>query len=160
MQALADAINYVRQRPERFFRAGSPDPVELVTHIVGEALLLGGGDACTMHSEDWWIISSNVDWLATCPDYAPEELFSHIVALPEAGPNSMRAEILLTAFAQQVITASTDHLSIIKGDVSQADNIWQLIAAHPDWKRTVAFRFAPACESALVNVLTGARKMG
>ena len=127
-------------------RGGSPEPVELITHIVGEVLLLGGSETCTMRSGDWWIISSNVDWLATCPDYAPEELFFHIVALPEAGPNSMRAEILLTAFAQQVITASTDQRSIIKGDVSPADNIWQLIASPPDLRRTVAFRFAPACE--------------
>jgi hypothetical protein len=146
MQALADAIDYVRQRPERFFRAGSPEPVELLTHIVGEVLLLGGTETCTRRNGDWWIISSNVDWLTTCPDYAPEELFFRIVALPEAGPNSMRAEILLTAFAHQVVTVSADNQSIIKGDVSQADNIWYLIASRPDWKRTVAFRFAPACE--------------
>ena len=44
MQALTEAIDYVRQRPERFFRAGSPAPVELVTHIVGEVLLLGGSE--------------------------------------------------------------------------------------------------------------------
>lgn len=144
MQALADAIDYVRQRPERFFRGGSPEPVELVTHVVSEALLLGGSETCTMHRGDWWVISSNVDWLATCPDYAPEELFFRIVAFPEAGPNSMRAEILLTAFAQQVITASADQQSIIKGQASQADDIWQLIASRPGWKRTVAFRCAPA----------------
>ena len=146
MQALADAIDYVRQRPERFFRGGSPEPVELVTHIVGEVLVLGGSETCTMRSGDWWIISSNVDWLATCPDYDPKELFCHIVALPEAGPNSMRAEILLTAFAQQVITASADHQVIIKGEVSPDDHIWQLLASRPNWKRTVAFRFAPAGE--------------
>ena len=145
MQALTEAIDYVRQRPERFFRAGSPAPVELVTHIVGEVLLLGGSETYTMRNGDWWIISSNVDWLATCPDYAPEELFFNIVALPEAGPNSMRAEILLTAFAQQVVTVSADHQSIIKGDVSQADDIWRLIVSRPNWKRTVAFCFAPAC---------------
>ena len=115
MQALADAIDYVRQRPERFFRGGSPEPVELVTHIVGEVLILGGSETCTMRSGDWWMISSNVDWLATCPDYAPEELFSHIVAFPQAGPNSMRAEILLTAFAQQVVTVSADTDPLSKG---------------------------------------------
>ena len=42
MQALADAIDYIRQRPERFFRSSSPEPVELVTQIVSEILLLGG----------------------------------------------------------------------------------------------------------------------
>jgi hypothetical protein len=145
MQALADAIDYIRQRPERFFRAGSPEPVELVTQIVSEVLLLGGSEICTVRSGDWWLISSNMDWLGTHPDYAPEAFFFRIVAFPEAGPNSMRAEILLTAFAQQVVTVSADNQSIIKGNVSQADDIWRLIASRPDWKRTVAFRFAPAC---------------
>lgn len=37
------------------------------------------------------------------------------------------------------------HPSIIKGNVSQADDIWRLIAVRPGWKRTVACRFAPAC---------------
>jgi hypothetical protein len=41
---------------------------------------------------------------------------------------------------------SADHQSIIKGDVSQADDIWRLMTSRPGWKRTVAFRFAPACE--------------
>jgi len=86
-----------------------------------------------------------MDWLGTHPDYAPEAFFFRIVAFPEAGRNSMRAEILLTAFAQQVVTVSANNQSIIKGNVSQADDIWRLIASRPDWKRTVAFRFAPAC---------------
>jgi hypothetical protein len=34
MKALADDIEHVRQRPEQFFRGGSPEPVGLVTHIV------------------------------------------------------------------------------------------------------------------------------
>jgi len=28
---------------------------------------------------------------------------------------------------------------------AQANDIWRLLASRPDWKRTVAFRFAPAC---------------
>ena len=139
MQAVADAVGYVRQRPEQFVRTGAPEPVELVTHIVSETLVLGGGETCAVRRGNWWIIRSDVDWLETHPDYAPEALFFRIVALPEAGPNSMRAEVLLTAFAQKVVTVGANGRLIIKGEVAPTAEIWQLIEARSGWKRTVAF---------------------
>ena len=63
MQAVADAVGYVRQRPEQFFRTGTPKPIELVTHIVSETFVLGGEKTCAVRRGDWWIIRSDVDWL-------------------------------------------------------------------------------------------------
>jgi hypothetical protein len=80
-----------------------------------------------------------VDWLGTHPDYAPEALFFHIVALPEAGPNSMRAEILLTAFAQKVVTVGTNGRLIIKGEIAPTAEVWRLIESCSGWKRAIAF---------------------
>lgn len=139
MQAVADAVGYVRQRPEQFFRMGAPEPIELVTHIVSETFVLGGEETCAVRRGDWWIIRSDVDWLGTHPDYAPEALFFHIVALPEAGPNSMRAEILLTAFAQKVVTVGINGRLIIKGEVAPTAEVWRLIEPCSGWKRAVAF---------------------
>jgi hypothetical protein len=123
MQAVADAVGYVRKRPERFFRTEAPEPVELVAHIVSETFALGGGETCAVRRGEWWIIRSDVDWLVTHSDYAPEALFFHIVALPEAGPNSMRAEILLTAFAQKVVTVDASRRLIIKGEIAPTEEI-------------------------------------
>jgi hypothetical protein len=139
MQAVVDAVGYVSKRPEQFFRAGVPEPIELVTHIVSETFVLGGGETCAVHRGDWWIIRSDVDWLGTHPDYPPEALFFHIVALPEAGPNSMRAEILLTAFAQKVVTVGASGRLSIKGEVAPTEEIWRLIESYAGWKRAVAF---------------------
>jgi len=139
MQVVEDAVGYVRKRPERFFSMGVPEPLALVTHIVSETFILGASETCAVHRGHWWIIRSDVDWLKTHPDYTPEELFLRIVALPQAGPNSMRAEILLTAFAQKVITVETHGRSIIKGDIAQTDDIWRLIESYSGWKRAVAF---------------------
>ena len=139
MQAVVDAVGYVSKRPEQFFRTGAPEPIELVTHIVSETFVLGGGETCAVRSGDWWIIRSDVDWLGTHPDYAAEALFFHIVALPEAGPNSMRAEILLTAFTQKVVTVSASGRLIIKGEVAPTEEIWQLIESCAGWKRAIAF---------------------
>jgi hypothetical protein len=61
MQAVVDAVGYVRKRPEQFFRMGAPEPIELVTHLVSETFVLGGGETFVVRSGDWWIIRSDVD---------------------------------------------------------------------------------------------------
>lgn len=139
MQVIQDAVGYVQARPERFLRMEIPAPVELVMHIVSEALILGGSETCTLHRGHWWVITSTVDWLETHPDYTAEELFFHIVPFPEAGPNSMRAEILLTAFAHKVITVGPKGHVSVKGEVAPSEDIWQWLQACSAWKRAVAF---------------------
>ena len=142
IQVQQDPITYVQQRAERFFMSGSVTAVELATQIVGEVLLLGGHEACAIRDDAWWVIGSNVDWLGNHPDYSAKELFFRIVAFPEAGANSMRAEILLMAFAQDVITKGAEGQVVIKGKVEESAKVWRLIASHPGWKRAVAFRLA------------------
>jgi hypothetical protein len=142
IQVQQDPITYVQQRAERFFTSGSVNAVELATQIIGEVLLLGGYEACAIRDDAWWVIGSNVDWLGNHPDYSAKELFCHIVAFPEAGANSMRAEILLMAFAQDVITKGAEGQVVIKGKVEASAKVWRLIDSRPGWKRAVAFCLA------------------
>lgn len=143
MQAIEDAVAYVKERPERFCRAGGPEPVEVATNLVSEALILGAREACVVRYGEWWVISSDEDWLQTHPQYVPKELFFRLVAFPEAGPNSIRTEVLVTAFAQQVITIGEDGHFVVKGHVAPTDTIWQWLKSPGGWKRVVAFQMAP-----------------
>ena len=88
------------------------------------------------------MIGSDIDWLGNHPDHAARELFFRIVAFPEAGANAMRAEILLMAFAQDVITKGADGQVVLKGKVEESEKVWRLIDSRPGWKRAVAFRLA------------------
>ena len=54
----------------------------------------------------------------------------------------MHAEILLMAFAQDVITKGAEGQVVIKGKVEESEKVWRIIASRPDWKRAVAFRLA------------------
>ena len=54
----------------------------------------------------------------------------------------MRAEILLMAFAQDVITKGAEGQVVIKGKVEESAKVWRLIDSRPGWKRAVAFRLA------------------
>ena len=140
MEIYEDAVSYVRKSPERFFRMGSPDPIELATHVLGDALLAGATETCTIRVGDWWLVGSDVDWLAADKQYTMQRLFARIVALPEAGPNSMRAEILLSAFTEAVITAGGDDCLTIRGDVPEDAEIWCVMKSRTHFKRLVAFR--------------------
>ena len=138
MKIYEDAVSYVRKSPEHFFRAGSPDPIELATHVLGDALAAGATETCTRHIGDW--IGSNVDWLANHKQCTIKELFNRIVPLPGAGANSMRSEILLTSFTEAVITIGKDDCLTIKGDVSEDADIWCTMKSQHHLKRLVAFR--------------------
>ncbi|MBM3238760.1 hypothetical protein FJZ31_20920 [Candidatus Poribacteria bacterium] len=140
MKIYEDAVSYVRKNPERFFRMGSPDAIELATHVLGDALISGAKETCTLRLGDWWIVGGDVDWLTNHKQYTIHELFGRIVALPEAGPNSMRAEILLTAFTEAVITVAGDDCLTIKGDVPKDAEIWHLMKSLTPLKRLVAFQ--------------------
>ncbi len=86
------------------------------------------------------MVGSDVDWLTNHKEHSVKELFVRIVALPQAGPNSMRAEILLTAFTEAVITMTGNDCLRIKGDIPPEAEIWSTMKSQTHLKRLVAFR--------------------
>jgi len=125
-----------------FTRSNPVSGVELVTNIVGEAILLTKGQAqvTVFCVGTWWVVASDVDWIVNESGHTVEEVFSRILPLPQAGPNSMRAEVLLTAFAQDVITQGSDGQRVVKGSSLLGDDLWPIPMSHQGWKRVVAFR--------------------
>lgn len=70
----------------------------------------------------------------------PISVFRRIVPLPQAGPNSMRAEVLITAFATVAVTVGGGRRHVVVGEVGDDDPIWDAIERRSDWARSVAFR--------------------
>jgi hypothetical protein len=139
MNTLYNSVDYIRRNRGRFLRAKKTEPIELVERILGDALYAGASECAVFHQNDWWIIASPTDWLGGHAVYTPEDLFHRIVALPEAGQNAMRGEVLLTAFAQNVITATPTTCTGISGEVSMDDEVWNLASKFPEWQRLIAF---------------------
>jgi hypothetical protein len=84
------------------------------------------------------LVAAEAEWIGA--GAMAEDVFKRLIAFPEAGPNSVRPEVLLTAFAATVATWHPGGVTVIKGDVSDDHEIWHVAAAHPLWKRLVAFR--------------------
>jgi len=118
---------------------GKPRGEYLASQLVMEALFLGAHDVCVQHVNGWWLVSSSSDWLVESSGEQLSILFSEIVPLPEAGDNSMRAEVLLTAFAQDVVTFRGRDLCVITGRADVPEPVWQLVD-HLRCLRMVAFR--------------------
>ena len=74
------------------------------------------------------------------PGFTVEELFSRIVPFPQAGANSMHSEVLVTAFARDVVTWDRQEPCIIKGDILAHEEMRDIIKSNPHWRRVVAFR--------------------
>jgi hypothetical protein len=87
----------------------------LLLQLVSDILALGIADFAVASFEDWRLVGSDTDWLrlGSAQVGAPLELFNRVVPLIEAGQNSVRHEVVVHAFAEQVV-------------VGEGRNIWPL----------------------------------
>jgi hypothetical protein len=93
----------------------------------------------SQHGE-WWIVRADSDWLAASALETPEAVFCSVVAYPEAGANSVHPEVLLTAFAEDVVTVTDEEPRVLKGAVQPGDALWGEIRRGHRGGRVVAFR--------------------
>ena len=143
VHVVQDPVEYVRERPQMFLRSGRVGGRELAESILGDALILTDGPVTVMRRGGWWLVGCEEDWMARQSSGSVDDLFSKIVPFPEAGPNSMHSEVLLTAFAKEVLTKDETTLRAIKGFVAEDDEVCGILRRASHWKRGVAFRIGP-----------------
>lgn len=134
-----DPVEHIRANPDLYLPGGRADPAHLASRLAGDALMLGAGRVEVSHDGCWWWVAADRDWMDANPSISAHDAFERIVPFPEAGVNSMRSEVLLTAFAERVVTVAEDGRECIKGDVTDADPVWRVLPS-AGWARVVAFR--------------------
>jgi hypothetical protein len=135
-------IEWIKSNKSRFIWEENEE-LQISKNIANEAVILSEGKYVTsLQKGNWWIIASEVDWLRKgSPKYLPStdnEAFTKIFPLPEAGQNSIRSEVLLIAFAKDVVTVLDSTVTVIKGKLSN-DIQSLLLSEKRKWKRIVAF---------------------
>lgn len=125
------AIDHVRGNVAMYFRSGRFTPEEAAVKLVLEAVLCGARRVETLRVGAWWLVRGDVDWL---PPPLDEEAFGALVPFLEGGPNASRSEILVAAYATDVVI---DGPRVIKG---AADAELEAVLADGGWARSVAFR--------------------
>jgi hypothetical protein len=86
---------------------------------------------------EWWLVSSNFDWLDV-PEIPPRDLFFRVIAAPAHGEHSMRAEILLGAFASAVWLWDGSEALVVKGN-DPSDDVANRMRDSTWSKRAIAF---------------------
>lgn len=142
MKRITDPLPFIRSSPERFLRQTPATGHELAAAVVGDAVLLTRATTTVTRAlDDWWVVGCEADWLAVDEaESDPLEAFERMLPLPEAGPNSVRAEVLIKAFATTAITVGRGERYVVAGELEANDPIWTFLEHHPEWKRIVAFK--------------------
>ena len=90
---------------------------QLTGHLVRDLILTGSLPLGVDYLDEWWVVSSEKDWLLIPSGSITLRSFRHIVHFPEAGREACHSEILLSAFADAVVTrGENDKLTWITGD--------------------------------------------
>jgi hypothetical protein len=137
---LDDAVALIRRRRAMYLPSETPGPY-LAGKLVQDIALLGALPARVALDGEWWLVSADHDWLSTASGAVPTEPFFRIVPCPQWGPYAFRTEVLLTAFAEAVVTAADACPTWIAGESAGAEPPNALRAPGPG--RQVAFRLAP-----------------
>jgi hypothetical protein len=130
---LDNSLDWVKTHPERFFSNGAPNEIELIRAVWMDAMLLGA-DAVLVT-----IVAASLNWL-THPLFGPHELFVRLVALPEAGANGVRSEVLLAAFCRDIVACADDAILFEHGDRAIAETVLSVLVANSAMRAAVGFR--------------------
>ncbi len=115
---MVDSLKYVASHPEIFINEGADLFHELASRIVSDVISFDCLPVAVDFCLDWWVVSSPKNWLDV--DRPVSELFTNLIPNPKAGRNASRNEIVVNAFADNVIVCQQGHVELIKGKVDEA----------------------------------------
>ena len=136
-----NVLEHMRRSKDMYLGREEVVPEYLATLIANDALTLGVKQVTVTHCNDWWLISSEDDWLQIENVYGIEDTFHKILPLVGGGLESMRREIFLTAYASAVFTRKDDKLLQIVGSVEANDHqLADCLKMIPKGNRIVGFK--------------------
>lgn len=111
-----DPVAWVQTHPDLLLGKGFSASPELLLDRQSDAVRILEPEAQTWCEvrDGWGFLRCTVDWLSPSPARDP---FLEVVAFVEAGPNSARPEILVTAFSSvaATMTASDPEIRLLAG---------------------------------------------
>ena len=138
----ADSVAFLRRR----LRTLVSEPLTasvIASNIAFGAAVAGSGHIEMVQNGPWWLLASEHNWMGGADDggeaVGEDDLFERIVPFPAQGPTSHRAEIYVTAFANEAYFCIDGKTTWIVGEACAPVHEGVV----PPWCETVlAFRFA------------------
>lgn len=104
LQPIAGAVDLVRRRPHMFFQDGAPLMSALLAGVVSDASDAGCCAIEVRRCGPWGMVCGDVDWMEPGA-FEFTDLFDRFVSHPGRLKTDFRAEILVVAVADGVLTA-------------------------------------------------------
>src|SRR5258708_5451158 len=115
LKIFDDPIAVLRRNPS-MYAGEKPRGPRFSARLLHDLIFLDALPARVERVTTWWLVAAKRDWLRSPEGVLSKEPFHVIVSFPAAGHAAFRAEILLTAFADAVVTCDADGLDWIVGD--------------------------------------------
>jgi hypothetical protein len=135
---IDDPIKFVREHPRMFLGDAEFQPGPVAGFICYSAVLLTGREAMLLQNAEWWAIGCRSDWIGMLQSNVGN-VFQSLIAFPEHRANSFHHEILLTAFATNVVILTPNDVNQIKGDDQSKISILKEWMRIENLNRVVAF---------------------
>jgi hypothetical protein len=125
-----------------FLPPGEVSGVTLSLRLVADILYVTKRAVSVVQQDQWWIVASEYDWIrASQGEVSIEEYFTRLIPFPQAGVNTAHGEVLLTAFATRLVTATPSESPLPLIGAAPEDSLIAGVArALPHWCRLVAFQ--------------------
>lgn len=138
------ALPFLRRRIVDMLDAPRMTPKLIAENVAFGAAVLGSGHIELVDDGPWWFVASEFNWLRASKAHDAEvELFEGLLPFPEQSPTGHRAEIYVTAFAEQAYFRIGDFVTWIRGAPASETPLGELPDAGvtPPWcDNVVAFR--------------------
>lgn len=135
-----DPITHIRQHPEHYLVDGIIEGSAIVSRVMQDILTQSSISAFCAREGTWWIIASEIDWINSCSPLTVKKYFSQITPNPEVGQNAFHAEVLLTAFAEDLIVFSKSERIVINGKATPPEAVMSYLVKYPSWARSIVFQ--------------------
>ncbi len=144
IQIVEPALQWAEAHPSYFFASGVVSADFMVEQLVVGAQVLGATRVELRRFRSWHVVAASRDWFVSARFPVPEDFnFVALTPFPELGPNCVRPECVVAAFAEAVIVRGPSAIRVVKGEVGENDPVLGEIAS-PGWQRAVAFRLPGA----------------
>ena len=115
IEEKTDVLSFVRENREIYLNFAETTGFELCSKIAIDAMTTGAPPVLIDRQEDWWIVASQKSWIIDNADgISVRNLFDRINVNPRAAQNAIRNEILLAAFADQIVLFQNHKFEIIR----------------------------------------------
>ena len=134
-------LEWARAHPAFFFADGKATSQALTEQLVTAIRALGSETVSVHVVNEWSVVAATDDWFLLGQFRIPDSLqFASLTPFPELGQNSTRPEVLVAAFARDIVVLGPLGIRVAKGTIAPNDAIHAVLSQSPSWKRAVAFR--------------------